>query len=487
MPAARGPIKEGSKSVLDLDKEFVWHPFTPFDTWLSNDFRALTIVRGEGARLWDSKGRSYLDGNSSIWVNLHGHRCRAIDQAIQAQLRRIAHSSFLGLTNALAPRLAADLVGLANAKGAHFSRVIFSDDGSTAIEAATKAVFQSFQLAGEKKRQRFVCLEGGYHGDTVGAMSVGKSATFHGAYKPLLFKTTAVMSPYCYRCPFNKAKPEQGDARSYRKCGFECVDAFASTVQKVGSAFAGAVMEPLVQGAAGMIMHPEGYLTAVSDVVRSRGGRLIVDEVMTGFMRTGRMFAFQHERCRPDVVALAKGLTGGYLPMAATLVSDQIVQPFMGGLDRTFYHGHSYSGNQLGCAAASANLRLLSRSSMAKEIALNTKHLSALSSIFWDHPNVGDVRQTGLILAVELVQDPRTRRSFDRRLRTGWKVSEAARNFGLLTRPVGDVLVLMPCLTATKSEIASMVQALWCGLCTTLPAACSPRAKAISRGKPKRY
>lgn len=465
---------------MELDKEFVWHPFTPFDTWLSADFRALTIVRGEGARLWDSKGHSYLDGNSSIWVNLHGHRCRAIDKAIESQLRRIAHSSFLGMTNPLAPRLAGDLVALANTEGAHLSRAIFSDDGSTAIEAAAKVVFQSFQLAGETKRRQFVCLEGGYHGDTVGAMSVGKSTTFHGAYKPLLFKTRAAMSPYCYRCPFNKAKPEQGDARSYRKCGFECVDAFASTVEKVGDAFAGAVLEPLVQGAAGMIMHPEGYLTAVSDVVRSRGGRLIVDEVMTGFMRTGRMFAFQHERCSPDVVAVAKGLTGGYLPMAATLVSDEIVQPFMGGLDRTFYHGHSYSGNQLGCAAASANLRLLRRPELLRRTADKIRRLKTLSSLFWDHPNVGDVRQTGLILAVELVHDRCTRQPFQRHLRTGWRVSEAARKFGLLTRPVGDVLLLMPCLAVRTKELETMVEALWDALCSILPVGCTVRVQTAT-------
>jgi adenosylmethionine-8-amino-7-oxononanoate aminotransferase len=375
------------------------------------------------------------------------------------------------LTNQLAPKLAAQLVALANVGGAGLARVIFSDDGSTAIEAATKAVFQSFQLVGERKRRQFICLDGGYHGDTVGAMSVGKSTTFHGAYKPLLFKTRAAMAPFCYRCPFNKAKPEEADARSYRKCGFECVGVFESTVRKAGDAFAGAVLEPLVQGAAGMIMHPRGYLSAVSDIVKDRGGRLILDEVMTGFMRTGRMFAFQHEKCHPDAVALAKGLTGGYLPMAATLVSDPIVRPFMGGLERTFYHGHSYSGNQLGSAAAVANLRLLQHPKLSGEIASKVSHLKKISSVFWRHPNVGDVRQTGLILAVELVENRLTRRPFNRRLRTGWRVSEAARNFGLLTRPVGDVLLLMPCLASRQHELDSMVQALWSALNVTLPPA----------------
>jgi len=369
----------------------------------------------------------------------------------------------------MAPRLAAKLIELANAGNGHLARVIFSDDGSTAIEAATKAVYQSFQLAGETNRRQFVCLDKGYHGDTVGAMSMGKSDSFHGAYKPLLFKTHASMSPYCYRCRFNKAKPEKADARSYRDCKFECVDEFRATIQRVGKSFAGAVIEPVVQGAAGMVMQPKGYLSAVAEIVRENGGRLILDEVMTGFMRTGRMFAFMHERCQPDVVALAKGLTGGYLPMAATLVSSQVVEPFMGGIERTFYHGHSYSGNQLGCAAASANLRLLGRKGLPAKLGEQARHLGELSSIFWEHPNVGDVRHAGHILAVEIVKDRRSRRSFDRGLRTGWRISEAAREFGLLTRSVGDVLVVMPCLASTKRDISGMIEALWLGLCKTLP------------------
>jgi adenosylmethionine-8-amino-7-oxononanoate aminotransferase len=225
----------------------------------------------------------------------------------------------------------------------------------------------------------------------------------------------------------------------------------------------------MVQGAAGMVMQPKGYLSAIADIVRDHGGRLILDEVMTGFMRTGRMFAFMHERCHPDVVAVAKGLTGGYLPMAATLVSSQIVEPFMGGLERTFYHGHSYSGNQLGCAAAAANLRLLCRHGLPMDLAERAHHLGELSSIFWDHPNVGDVRQSGHILAVEIVKNRMSRAPFDRRLRTGWMISEAARDYGLLTRSVGDVLVLMPCLSATKRDISGMIEGLWSALCKVLP------------------
>jgi adenosylmethionine-8-amino-7-oxononanoate aminotransferase len=460
--------------ALEMDRRHVWHPFTPFDSWLSSRYEILSITRAEGSRLYDQNGRVYLDGNSSIWTNIHGHQCKEINRAIIQQLGKVAHSSFLGLTNELAPLLAGRLVAAANCGDANaLSKVIFSDDGSTAIEAAVKVVFQSHQLSKRTKRTKFVCLGGGYHGDTVGAMSVGQSSIFHGAYGSLLFPSTSVQSPYCYRCPHNQAQPQEADARLYRKCKWECVGDLKKTLRSVSGELAGVVMEPLVQGAAGMIMHPEGYLTQVADLTRKQGGWLILDEVMTGFYRTGKLFAHFHEGVRPDALALAKGLTGGYLPLAATLVTEELVTPFYGGVERTFYHGHSYSGNQLGCSAGLANLKLLEKAAFTVRLQKRIAEMSRHAARFWRHPLVGDVRQCGLILGVELVQDRRTKEPFPWKQRVGWQVCEAARKFGLLTRPSGNVLILMPRLNVSSNELRSMMEALEEALYDVFPVAAS--------------
>lgn len=447
--------------IVQLDRQHVWHPFTPFDSWLSPEYQILSITHAKGVYLYDQFGRAYLDGNSSIWTNIHGHQCATITQAIVRQLEKVAHSSFLGLTNEVAPVLAEKLIMEANqCNGNAFSKVIFSDDGSTAIEAAVKVAFQSHKLLKERKRKKFVCLGGGYHGDTIGAMSVGQSTLFHGAYGALLFSSETAPAPYCYRCPYNKAKPEAADARNYRKCHWECVNDFKKKLRFVSGKLAGVVMEPLVQGAAGMIMHPEGYLTQVAELTKQAGGWLILDEVMTGFYRTGKPFAHFHETVCPDALALAKGLTGGYLPLAATLVREEMVHPFYGGIDRTFYHGHSYSGNQLGCAAALANLQLIKKPTFSTELEKRILELEKLALRFWEYPQVGDVRQCGLILGIELVKNRSTRKAFSREERIGWQVCEAARKFGLLTRPSGDVLILMPPLSVSAKELVSMVESL---------------------------
>jgi len=452
------------RKTLKRDRVHVWHPFTPFSTWLDEAYSPTIIVEGKGCSVKDSEGREFLDGNSSIWVNIHGHRSTRIDRAIRKQLRKIAHSSFLGLTNEIAPKLAEKLVHFCRPDSGALndfpSRVFFSDDGSTAIEAAIKIVIQFFEMTGEGKRGKFVSLGRGYHGDTVGAMSVSHSDGFHGYHKKLQFESAEAMMPHCYRCPYNQAKPGRKDARESRKCGLECINDFKKAVEDCGDSFAGTVVEPLVQGAAGMVMHPPGYLAAISKITKEAGGKLILDEVMTGFFRTGSRLAFHQEECKPDIICLAKGLTAGYLPLAATLVKQDLVAPFVGGPDKTFYHGHSYSGNQLGCAAAIENLNILSSPGFKNRLKSKIKHLQQLSRCFWKHPNVGDVRQSGMILAVEIVEDVKSTKPFDPALRTGWKISEGAKNHGLLTRPVGDVLLLMLPLIATKSQIEAAVKAL---------------------------
>lgn len=453
----------------DLDREYVWHPFTQMRDWNSSAHSPVVIVEGCGAILKAEDGREYLDGNSSIWTNLHGHRRPEIDQAIRDQLDRIAHSSFLGLTNDVAARLARELVEITELRG---YKVFFSDDGSTAMEAALKMVFQARIQRGEKKRATFLSLASGYHGDTVGAMSAGHSPLFHSVYKPLLFETREVMIPACYRCPHNRAEPVRGtDARVSRQCRWECVGELTTALDALGETASAFVLEPRVQGAAGMTMHPPGYLEKAAAACRERGVWLVLDEVMTGFGRTGAMFAFQHEKVVPDLVALAKGLTGGYLPVAATLASGEIFDAFLGDYSelKTFFHGHSYTGNALGCAAALANLKIFeSEKTLQKNFTLQQVLTKGIAK-FWNHPHVGDVRQEGPICAIEIVRDFKTRQPFPFAERIGHRICEAARKHGLLTRPVGDVLVLMPPYCTTEDQIARMVEALWLGLCEILP------------------
>ena len=452
-----------------LDREYVWHPFTQMRDWNASSHLPIVIVEGCGAVLKSEDGREYLDGNSSIWTNLHGHRRPEIDQAIRDQLDRIAHSSFLGLTNDVAARLACELIAATGLRGA---KVFFSDDGATAMEAALKMVFQARIQRGEKKRTTFLSLTNGYHGDTVGAMSAGHSPVFHAAYRPLLFETHEVMSPACYRCPYNRAEPVRGrDARESRQCEWECVGELTTALNDLGEAASALVMEPRVQGAAGMTMHPHGYLESAARVCRERGVWLVLDEVMTGFGRTGAMFAFQHENVTPDLVALAKGLTGGYLPVAATLASSEIFDAFLGDFAeaRTFFHGHSYTGNALGCAAALGSLKIFETENTLQRNAALEQTLGRSIAKFWDHPHVGDVRREGLICAIEIVRDFKTRERFPFAERIGHRICEAARAHGLLTRPVGDVLVLMPPYCVTEAQIGQMVEALWRGLNEVFP------------------
>ncbi|MDX6766151.1 MAG: adenosylmethionine--8-amino-7-oxononanoate transaminase [Candidatus Methylacidiphilales bacterium] len=455
---------------IALDKAHVWHPFTPNDLWLDSTFEPIVIASGEGAKLTDTAGRCYLDGNSSIWTNLHGHRRPEINQAILDQLGRVAHSSFLGLTNLPAPQLAARLATLA---GPPLTRAFFSDDGSTAMEAALKIAYQFFQQNGQPRRKTFLSLGSAYHGDTVGAMSLGHSPLFHHVYRDIVFETKPVMPPACYRCPFNRAAPEKTDARTTRQCQWECVGEAEKAFASTGETAAGWVLEPRVQGAAGFFMHPEGYLQKTTALARQHGALVILDEVMTGFGRTGPLFAYQKENIQPDLLALAKGLSGGYLPLAATLATETLFQGFGGGPERTFFHGHSYTGNALGCAAALASLDLLESTHHASHRDARARTLATLAKDFWALPQVGDVRQEGSILAVELVEDFHTRRPFDPAKRLGARVCQRALHHGLLTRPVGDVLLLMPPYCTTDAELEQMVHALILSIRETIQGPCA--------------
>ena len=473
--------------LAQLDRRFVWHPFTQMRDWGRSE--PMVIVEGRGAVLVDAHGRSYLDANASIWTNLHGHRHARINAAIRRQLGRIAHSSSLGLANEPASLLAAELVRVANLKRSRGSRpeirgepaprlekVFFSDDGSTALEVALKLAWETTRRTRGDKVPRFLGVQGAYHGDTLGAVSLGHIDLFHKAFSGLLFKSDAIMAPYCYRCPFNRARPERADARTYRQCQLECVGQAEKVWERArrrGRGYAAFVYEPCMQGAAGMIPQPKGWLARVAGLARSQGALLIADEVMTGFGRTGvgeglsrrgeaPLFASLHEGVIPDFLCVAKGLTGGYLPMAATLTTRAVFEAFLGEYDefRTFFHGHSFTGNQVGAAAALASLELLrDREGVQRRRQLERILAEELKGL-WRLSGVGDIRQEGLVAGIELVRDWKTRGPFDLKERVGIRVCEAMARRGVLTRPIGSVIVLMPPYCMTPAQVRRCVAAL---------------------------
>jgi adenosylmethionine-8-amino-7-oxononanoate aminotransferase len=502
-----------------LDHAHVWHPFTQMRDWLKAE--PIVVVSGRGATLTDARGLVYLDGNSSIWTNLHGHNHRTINAAIRAQLKKIAHSSALGLANEPASLLAAELVRLANPRPSNLraaqgrtqeagwpqapiphrrlAKVFLSDDGSTAMEVALKLAYEFARRTGRSRKPRFLGLTGAYHGDTLGAVSLGHIDLFHKSWGPLLFESDSVMAPYCYRCPYNRARPERADAREYRRCNWECLgrveQKFAGRKRR-GDPYAAMVIEPLIQGAAGMIPQPSGWLARVAAIARGNGAQFIADEVMTGFGRTwistqaqagGKarkregeehspahssafspawLFACHREGVQPDFLVLAKGLTGGYLPMGATLTTQAVFEAFLGDYEefKTFFHGHSYTANQLGAAAALASLEVLQDpATMVTRQRLEEALRDELHSL-WRLPNVGDIRQVGVTVGVELVRDWRTREPFALRERAGSRVCQAMAKRRVLTRPIGNVVVLIPPYCTTRLQVQTLVGALRGGI-----------------------
>jgi adenosylmethionine-8-amino-7-oxononanoate aminotransferase len=438
------------------DRDHVWHPFTPMQTYAAEP--PLIIAGAHGCFLVDLDGREYLDGVSSLWCNVHGHRVPEIDAAVREQLDAVAHSTLLGISNVPAIRLARRLVELAPAGLNH---VFYSDDGATAVEVALKMAFQYWRQRPDPRpnKTKFLALQGAYHGDTLGDVSVGDLARFHQLFAPLLFPTLRAPNPYCYRCPL-------GLERS--RCRIDCADALADMVRQHADELAAVVIEPLVQGAAGMIVAPEGYLQKVREATRRHDVLLIADEVAVGFGRTGTMFACTQENVAPDFMCVAKGLTGGYLPLAATLTTDEVYKAFLGPPEagRTFYHGHTYTGNPLGCAAALASLDLLTASDGLPALPAKAEKLRAHLDRLRDLPIVGDVRQKGLMAGVELVLDRRTREPFPVTARMGQRVCRLAREQGVLLRPLGDVVVVMPPLAIELSLLDRLGDVLYHSLKT---------------------
>ena len=437
-----------SHSSLKLskwDRQYVWHPFTQMQEWERED--PLIIEKGNGVYLYDIHGNKYLDGSSSIWVNLHGHRHRTLDTAIQEQLGNIAHSTLLGAASPPSIVLAKELVKIAP-KG--LTRVFYSDDGSTAVEVALKMAMQYWQQQNppQKRKKMFVRLDAAYHGDTMGSMSVGGLPLFHERFRPLLFSTIALDAPYCYRCPLHLRFPS---------CQTACLDPLEDVLTKRHEQIAGVIIEPMVQAVAGIITQPPGYLSHVRALCTKYNVLLIADEVATGFGRTGTMFACDHERVTPDLLCVAKGLTGGYLPLAATLATESMYEAFLGEPEKTFFHGHSYTGNALGCAAALANLEIFKKEKTLAQVRKKSRILQTLLKPLAELPIVGNVRQCGLMAGIELVKNKETREPFPLSERMGYKVTAECRRHGLLIRPIGNIVVLVPPLATSERELRQIV------------------------------
>jgi adenosylmethionine-8-amino-7-oxononanoate aminotransferase len=408
----------------------------------------LIVEEGEGCILRDIWGNEYLDGVSSLWTNVHGHRKKKIDLAVKAQLDKVAHSTLLGLSNVPAIECARKLVEI-SPRG--LTKVFYSDNGSTAVEIALKMAFQYQKQAkeGDPAREQFISLTNAYHGDTIGSVSVGGIDLFHATYKTLLFNSLKAESPYCYRCAFGK---------SYPSCGLACLEQMEELMKSRGHEVAALVIEPLVQGAAGIIVHPPGYLRGVRDLCTKYDIIMIADEVAVGFGKTGKMFACEHENVYPDIMALAKGITGGYLPLAATLTTEKIYEGFLGKYEefKTFFHGHTYTGNPLACAAAVANMEVFTEESVLEKLQKKIAHLKMRLQAFNSLRCVGDIRQCGIMVGIELVTDKDTKEPFPPADKIGHRVIMEARKHGIIIRPLGNIVVLMPPLGMNISELEKL-------------------------------
>jgi len=443
--------KPNAQLLEKIDQNVLWHPFTQMRDY--GRIPPLIIEEGRGSYVKDIRGRWYLDGISSLWVNVHGHRKREIDEAIIQQVRKISHSTLLGISNVPAIELAGQLVKIAP-RG--LSKVFYSDNGSTAVEVALKMAFQFWKQSSKKdsKKKKFISLKNGYHGDTIGSVSIGGIDLFHGIYRPLLFPTLKVESPYCYRCPIHQTFPQ---------CGVECLNLLEETMKKHHSETAGFVLEPIVQGAGGMIVFPKGYLKEARFLCNKYHILMIADEVATGFGRTGRMFACEHEKVSPDLMAVSKGISAGYLPLAATLTTQGVYRAFLGEVQelKTFYHGHSYTGNPLACRAALASLELFKRERILERLPSKIQFLKRELKRFYQIPAVGEVRQKGLMVGIELVADRKRKTLFPVEARIGHKIVLEARGRGVIIRPLGDVMVLMPPLSVTENELKRLTQVVF--------------------------
>jgi len=426
------------------DKKYVWHPFAQMREWREGP--VVVIEKGEGNYLIDTRGRKYIDGVSSLWCNVHGHRVKELDGALKRQLGKIAHTTFLGLSNVPAINLAKRLVEIAP-KG--LTKVFYSDSGSASVEVALKMAYQYWRQRGFKEKTTFLKLKNAYHGDTLGSVSVGGIGLFHEMYQPLLFNAYEAEAPYRYRDSF------RGSERQYAEF---CAKKIEAVLKKHHRKICAVVMEPLMQGAAGMLDQPKGYLALVRRLTKKYNVLMIADEVATGFGRTGKMFACGHEKGAPDFLCAAKGLTAGYLPLSVTLTTEEIYKAFLGEYKdfKAFFHGHTYSANPLACAAAIESLNLFRKNKVLSRLRGKIRLLSAELSKLKNKKCVGDIRQAGFMAGIELVKNPKTKEPHPPGDRIGHKVILKAREKGVMIRPLGNVLVLMPPLSITEAQLKTL-------------------------------
>ena len=479
-------IVEDNKNLEELDRKYLWHPFTQMKEW--QEETPIVIAEGRDCFIKDTYGRWYLDGVSSLWVNIFGHRKKEIDDAIREQLDNIAHSTLLGLSNVPAIKLAERLIEIVQKKlspcpyydqGSEkreinegnppipplekggkggfekegLSKVFYSDNGSTAVEVALKMAFQYWKHKGFNGRNGFISLRNAYHGDTLGAVSVGGIDVFHKTFEPLLLKTYKAPSPYCYRCELGK---------TYPRCKFACLGELDRILYDHAGEIAGLIIEPLIQAAGGMITSPSGYLKGVKELCSKYNILMIADEVATGFGRTGKMFACEHEDIIPDIMCLSKGITGGYMPLAATLATDELYNAFLGEFWdlKTFFHGHSYTANPLACAAALACLDLFEKEHVLENLQGKIAVLEAWLQEIVQFAHVGDVRNAGFMAGIELVEDKETKKPYDREEKMGWRVARRAREQGVFIRPLGNVIVIMPPLAISEQNLGQMMKVM---------------------------
>ncbi len=435
-------MSDRTKLLQELDQRYVWHPFTQMSEWEAEP--PIVIERGEGSWLIDTDGNRYLDGVASMWTNVHGHCRRELNEALKAQVEKLEHSTLLGLAGEQSILLAQQLVAL-TPDG--LEKVFYSDNGSTAVEVGLKMAFQYQQHSGFADKKKFITFRHAYHGDTLGAVSVGGIDAYHEIFRPLLFSTVQAPAPYCYRCELGESDPAT--------CGMRCLTELGLLMAAHAHEVAGVVMEPLVQGAGGMIVHPTGFLQGVRELCDRYDILLIVDEVATGFGRTGTLFACQREGITPDIMALSKGITAGYLPLAATMTSQAVYDAFLGQYRelKTFFHGHTFTGNPLACAVALASLELFKKDNLLEELQPKIGYLEKRLSGMLNLNHVGNVRSCGMVGGIELVRNTMTREAYPWEEKVGVQVCREARRRGLFLRPLGNVIVIFPPLSITQDEL----------------------------------
>ncbi|QWV99283.1 adenosylmethionine--8-amino-7-oxononanoate transaminase [Geomonas nitrogeniifigens] len=443
-------IELDTETLRRYDSEYLWHPFTQMSEW--ENAENIVITRGEGSYIIDSEGNRYLDGVAAIWTNVHGHCRKEINEAVKEQVDRLEHSTLLGLSNDRAALLAKRLIDIAPPG---LAKVFYSDNGSTAVEIGVKMAFQYQQQVGNTEKKKFIRFDNAYHGDTVGSMSVGGIAIYHEVYAPLLFPTIMAPSPYCYRC----ALAPEGDCRS---CGLLCLQELERLMKEHAHELAGLVIEPSVQGAGGMIVQPPGFVKGVRELCDRYDVLMIADEVAVGFGRTGAMFACGKEGVTPDIMAISKGISAGYLPLAATLTTRKVYDAFWGAYSelKTFFHGHTFTGNPIACAAALASLDIFETDRLLERLPEKIDYLQDRLQRLMELTHVGDVRQEGMIAGIELVRDRHSRDPYPWEERVGVRVCLEARKHGLFLRPLGNVIVVFPPLSISLDELAMLMDGI---------------------------